>query len=855
MGRASGGGDEHVIKLHVGAPLRPQSWRTVLTNYAVQIGFDAVLADAASRHHAVLTDIADFLHLHLHRLHSLGHPLPTPDHNYLHKIVGLVSAKKGPSGSLKIRRTLTAAQLGQSDYRDLMETRKTLWRKPRALWASQDHLNKCISNYGLKKLETALKNNVWMHFHSRFRRFVELRAREAERDSKSGARIVLLCPETASRWRRRREVELLARDVVLAAPVLQDDGSSSMEEAKAVLPTGVDTDPDDDCEKEEASSSDAANRRARADFVRGMRWCLPARPRAPSKSALLEYDLKARWAAYLPLMIEMNLAFGVAGVKQFAVVPLKRGTVPGHMTFSTETLIGLERAAVIRARGGDSKGLPLREDYKNKASWDRLFNYRMLENKSSRFKHVVDTDGYSFCLHMTRRLVSEEHGADAKTALGGALDGDPTPDTRGGAGGLKRSRDPSDDEESERKSAKAPRTAEGRGVLASDENVASHTLARGLVDGPATEWSPALRQRLMAAHRSQLLVGVDPGRHELLSMATLECTVSDATGRRRAERKLRYTRLQRRNETGAPHQAQRRRQLDASLWSKKTDDKRVVDEPLKQRVREAQEALSGTCGRASDLVRFGEYLEAKWLCLKLCGAHLSRKLEYRALRYKAWAGRRRSENRLVRSIRAKFGRGAVLAIGDWSKVCRTSGFRGLAPTPGVGLRRRLARDFLVVGTPEAYTSQRCSECGSEVRPVAERCKVPTSKKRRAAATGVDQEKEDEKSKDADVRGLRQCVSTQCGIRWNRDLNSARGIVRNAVELARSGRPLYGRGCASTRPTCGAPLRRPRASVIGTGGTGTTAVPVSGLAFPVSGFRVAENPGGAGPAPPPCCVTI
>ena len=357
--------------------------------------------------------------------------------------------------------------------------------------------------------------------------------------------------------------------------------------------------------------------------------------------------------------------------------------------------------------------------------------------------------------------------------------------------------------------------------------------------------------RGLAAHKAQLLVGVDPGRQELLSMATLGGSVSEVTGERRAEHKLRYTRLQRRNETGTAHHTQRRLQLDASLW---TNDGQV-DERLRRRVRRAQEALSGTCGRASELARFGEYLEAKWLCLELCGAHLSRKLEYRALRYKAWAGRRRSENRLVRSIRAEFGRSAVLAIGDWSKAYRTSGFRGLAPTPGVGLRRRLARDFLVVGTPEAFTSQRCSECGSEIRPVAERRRVPTSKKRKAAAAAAAaagrQEKEDEESK-VDVRGLRQCVSTQCGIRWNRDLNSACCIVRNAVELARSGRLVYGRDCAPTRPTCVAPIRRPRAPVTW---SGTAAVPVSGLEFPGSGCGSTNTPGGAGPVPSPCCVTI
>jgi len=68
----------------------------------------------------------------------------------------------------------------------------------------------------------------------------------------------------------------------------------------------------------------------------------------------------------------------------------------------------------------------------------------------------------------------------------------------------------------------------------------------------------------------------------------------------------------------------------------------------------------------------------------------------------------------------------------------------------------------VVGTPEAFTSKRCSECGIEIRPVAGRRRVPTSKKRKAPV----------RRKGTRSRGSTSADSaTQCGIPWTRDLNS------------------------------------------------------------------------------------
>ena len=54
----------------------------------------------------------------------------------------------------------------------------------------------------------------------------------------------------------------------------------------------------------------------------------------------------------------------------------------------------------------------------------------------------------------------------------------------------------------------------------------------------------------------------------------------------------------------------------------------------------------------------------------------------------------------------------VLAYGSWGLVAGRTGAcnKGNPPCIGVGLMRKIARRFLVVPTPEQYTSKTCHRC-------------------------------------------------------------------------------------------------------------------------------------------------
>ena len=52
--------------------------------------------------------------------------------------------------------------------------------------------------------------------------------------------------------------------------------------------------------------------------------------------------------------------------------------------------------------------------------------------------------------------------------------------------------------------------------------------------------------------------------------------------------------------------------------------------------------------------------------------------------------------------------------------------KGIAPCIGIGLRRRLAKEFIVADVPEHYTSQTCSKCFGKCGPFHELEVLPRS---------------------------------------------------------------------------------------------------------------------------------
>ena len=281
------------------------------------------------------------------------------------------------------------------------------------------------------------------------------------------------------------------------------------------------------------------------------------------------------------------------------------------------------------------------------------------------------------------------------------------------------------------------------------------------------------------------VVGADPGKRNLLFLTSQSATANEG-GKKKKKKKemegcnLRYSSAQRRHESGAP-------------WRERRLRKKMPHDVLEQ-----QEALSKHNSRTSSLVKFQEYLKARFAVLAKQIAHYYNP-RYRIVRWHNWRDRRASEDRFAQRVLTTFGAAAaaavppppqplpqvpspaprvIVAYGDGT------GFHALrhsAPSPTTGLRRRLRakahQGLVVIDTPEPGTSKYCARCHGELK------EDPTRTRTRRRV--VDEEVQLQEK--VPLWGIRRCNSATCGgLRWNRDHNAAINIRNNLLHYLESG---------------------------------------------------------------------
>ena len=112
----------------------------------------------------------------------------------------------------------------------------------------------------------------------------------------------------------------------------------------------------------------------------------------------------------------------------------------------------------------------------------------------------------------------------------------------------------------------------------------------------------------------------------------------------------------------------------------------------------------------------------------------------------------------------------LLAYGSWGAVAGRPGMvsnKGNPSCIGVGLMRKLSKQFLVAITPEHGTSKTCCRCFGP----------------------CDAWKEVEEMEKRKIRGLRRCTQRDCMIPLNRDRNGAINIGYNFIRLMKSENPI------------------------------------------------------------------
>jgi hypothetical protein len=195
-----------------------------------------------------------------------------------------------------------------------------------------------------------------------------------------------------------------------------------------------------------------------------------------------------------------------------------------------------------------------------------------------------------------------------------------------------------------------------------------------------------------------------------------------------------------------------------------------------------QSSIGVTAGGASPAVghktctteRFCTYLSTRLSVARQLRGFYTRPV-HRRQRYDAHCGRRSSEDKFMSRIEKTFGREAVILYGDWG---RNPNLKHQPPSPGVGLRRRVARAFETYLVSEYKTSSSCPKCGSDVTHPRERDGDP-------------------------VHHLLQCTNSgqHCStLWWNRDDLGALNILKNGLHALATGswHALFRRDSAAPR---------------------------------------------------------
>ena len=236
------------------------------------------------------------------------------------------------------------------------------------------------------------------------------------------------------------------------------------------------------------------------------------------------------------------------------------------------------------------------------------------------------------------------------------------------------------------------------------------------------------------------VVGIDPGKKELVVAV---------------------------DQDGGGHVRYTQRERQKNMRSRQYADEGSRAKPCL--VRFAEEDLANTNSYSADVETFRRYIWQRQAGMADCLAFYAN-MDHRHRRWKSHIKSQQSEEKLYRKLHAIHKKGdrrtLVLAYGSWGLVAGKAGNaanKGLPPSIGVGLMRKLGKRFLVSPTPEQFTSKTCCKCLHPCGPWTEvEAKMkPILEKRMKHYNGI--------------RGLRICQNENCKLPQNRDRTGASNI--------------------------------------------------------------------------------
>ena len=274
---------------------------------------------------------------------------------------------------------------------------------------------------------------------------------------------------------------------------------------------------------------------------------------------------------------------------------------------------------------------------------------------------------------------------------------------------------------------------------------ANNSRALQIVEIDVPYLSDLSREEKTSILANDAIVGADPGKDDIVYIVN-ECGT-----------KLRYTQQQRAVE------CRFKKNKRALVRMKKTttcSNGLTVEEVEQQIMYNAKSCLPGVTR---------QYISQRRNLEALVYEPLYVRDTLRKLRFSACSHKMQSEDRLIRRIANTFKQpgksGIVIAWGNWGQ---NPNMKNCIPTPGIGLRKTVARKGKVLNIKvgrewEAYTSCTCHDCHGSTK---------YCKKRVFFKENIRHER--------DVHGLLRCQNERCGRRWNRNVLGATNILEIAL---------------------------------------------------------------------------
>ena len=272
---------------------------------------------------------------------------------------------------------------------------------------------------------------------------------------------------------------------------------------------------------------------------------------------------------------------------------------------------------------------------------------------------------------------------------------------------------------------------------------------------------------LTNAERAELLngtgskLGADPGKQVLLC-------ISNGT------RTLRYTRAQQQFESGQRLINARRK----DMVRKRPVDGRSISElqaSIGLVTDENGVQITRRSSRTSTTANFEHYLRTRLQVAPQLNAFYKRTI-FRRDRYRGHVGRQAATDRFISTIRNTFGPVDALMYGNWGA---RPNIKHQPPSPGVGLRRRIAQHFRTFLVDERYTSSVCPCCGNRGLEHPRQRDVFNHK------TGNLEQRA--------IHHLLKCANGDCQSPWwHRDVLAALNIHRKGLHCLQTGKwsPVY-----------------------------------------------------------------